>query len=265
MPSYKVTVALKSAGDKALSFDSPIKLGGIIVKSENKSDSNSPVILVEMTVDSQDLGDAKETATSLITEQILPVIVLCGEVPYEISDIKIIDLDPRWVIIGSKTIYVKVVPNIKEVRLDEFFEIFKSLKNLDEDSKSVLFRAIKYWNRAMSDPDPIDKFLNLYIALELLKGLLLRKEPSEKKREWVNTLYEKYNFNGLYGGYKINYIRNALLHYQKKVLSKEEAERIIEKHVDEFGREIFNLMKDYVECGGDTECLQKKRQQRNRS
>ncbi|CAI1492366.1 protein of unknown function [Thermococcus nautili] len=275
MSSYKVTVVLEPAGNSSIAFKEPVMVDGITLRTDDPSQNHRPKIYAEFELKSEDgLPQIENYAYSEIEKRVLPIIIFLSKSPYRIKDIKIGRLPEIYkrgtttevylfdtIRITDEVYITKTLGNAQA----EISSLLERLNRIDSESKSVLVRVIKYWNRAMGDPDPIDRFLNLYIALELLKGLSLRKEPSEKKREWVNTLYEKYIFNGLYGGYKINYIRNALLHYQKKVLSKEEAERIIEKHVDEFAREIFNLMKDYVECGGDTECLQKKRQQRNRS
>ena len=278
MPSYKITAVLEPAGSSSIGFNEPVEINEIKLWSENLNNGSMPRIYAEREFETEQEmphPQLERIAYSKIETEVLPVIVLLSDAPYRIADIKIERLPE--VKSTSKSVEVRLFDAIKPTDEDiniikifgnahaEISRINDNLKKIGLESRSIFLRSLKYWNRAMSDPDPIDRFINLYIALELLKGLLLRKEPSKKKREWVNTLHKKYNFNKFYEGYKIHDIRAALLHYKNERLSKEEAERIIEKHVDEFAQEIFRLMKDYVECGGDTECLQKKRQPKSRS
>ncbi|NJE60540.1 hypothetical protein [Thermococcus sp. 21S7] len=273
MPSYKVTVVLEPTGNSSIAFNEPVMINGITLRTEDPTRNPKPKIYAEFEFKSKDEPlQIKNYTYSEIEKKVLPIIIFLSKSPYLIKDIKIERLPEIYK--RGNTIEVHLFDTIhvkSEVHISMTFEdpqakissLLERLNRIDPDSESVLVRAIKYWNRAMSDPDPIDRFLNLYIAIELLAGKLVNKEYRENK--WVSALYDKFGVNGIYDGYKIHNIRAALVHYKNDQLDKEEAERIIEKHVDEFAQEIFELMKDYVECGGDTECLRKKRQQRNRS
>ncbi|RLF81703.1 MAG: hypothetical protein DRN92_03445 [Thermoproteota archaeon] len=273
MPSYKVTAILEPAGNSSIAFKEPVMIDDITIRTDAPNQNHRPKIYAEFEFKSDDEpSQIKNYAHCELEKRVLPIIIFLSKSPYRIKDIKIEQLPEIYergnttevhlfdtIHITDEVYITKTLGNAQA----EISSLLERLNRIDPDSKSVFVRAIKYWNRAMSDPDPIDRFINLYIAIELLAGKLVNKEYRENR--WVTALYNKFGVNGMYGGYKIHDIRAALLHYENDRLSKEEAERIIEKHVDEFAREIFNLMKDYVECGGDTECLQKKRRQRNRS
>ncbi len=276
MPSYKITAVLEPAGSSSIGFNEPVEINEIKLWSENLDNGSIPRIYAEREFETEQEmphPQLERIAYSKIETKVLPVIVLLSGAPYRIADIKIERLPE--VESGDKTVKVRLFETIRvtdEVKIivktfgntqAEISKINDSLEKINPESRSIFLRALKYWNRAMRDPDPIDRFLNLYIALEILAGELVNEEYRENK--WVNALYDKFGFNGIYEGHKIHSIRAALLHYKNNELSKEEAERIIEKHVDEFAQEIFRLMKDYVECGGDMECLQKRRQSKSRS
>lgn len=267
MPSYKITAVLEPAGGSELQFEDSITIEDIKITSKKPhADRLTRIIHIEFEVRGDNEKDAREKGYSEIAESVLPIIILLANAPYKIVEVDAKPVDnsgSHWIHVGTKTITVNVMPRPIEVKPEHILGLYYNLKKLEENSRKTFYRALKYWNRAMSDPDPIDRFLNLYIALEILAGELVNEEYRENK--WVNALYNKFGFNGIYRGHKIHSIRAALLHYKNNELSKEEAERIIEKHVDEFAQEIFRLMKDYVECGGDMECLQKKRQPKSRS
>ena len=228
---------------------------GITLRTDDPSQNHRPKIYAEFELKSEyGLSQIENYAYSEIERRVLPTIIFLSKSPYRIKDIKI-GRPPEIYKRGPTTeaylfdtiritdeVYItKTLGNAQA----EISSLLERLNRIDSESKSVLFRAIKYWNRAMSDPDPIDRFINLYIAIELLAGKLVNKEYRENK--WVNALYDKFGVNGIYEGYKIHTIRAALVHYKNEHLSKDEAERIVREHVNEFSHEVFKLIKIYFE------------------
>jgi len=244
MAVYRVTTVLEPADSKEIKMDELINLNRAKIYLDD-TDQNKSKLRIEFEVSSRDENSAKELALSEIMKEIFPAIVLITQKPYyQLPYIQIVPVNIQEVHI-SFPLTIKEM-QVVEIRSEEFHDLFRKIKRLDEQAKITLSRVIKYWNRAMSDSDPIDRFLNLYITIEILAGELVNEEY--RKHKWINELYDnnKFRINGMYEGYKIHAIRAALLHYKNKELSKDEAEEIIRRHVDEFSQEVFKLIKIYL-------------------
>jgi len=255
MPSYKITAVLEPAGNNSIAFKEPVMINGIILRTDDPNQNHRPKIYAEFEFKSEDEpSQIKNYAYSEIEKRVLPIIIFLSKCPYRTKDIKLERLPETYKRDNTKEIHLFTTIQITdEVYITktlgnaqaEISSLLERLNRIDSESKSVLVRAIKYWNRAMSDPDPIDRFINLYIALEILAGELVKEEYENNK--WVSALYDKFGINGVYSGYKIHHIRAALLHYRNKHLSKDEAEKIVREHVDEFSQEVFKLIKIYLD------------------
>jgi len=255
MPSYKITAVLEPAGNNSIAFKEPVIIGDIKLITDDPTRNPKPKIYAEFELKSEDgLPQIENYAYSEIEKRVLPIIIFLSKFPYRIKDIKLERLLEIYekgntteihlfdtIRITDEVYITKTLGNAQA----EISFLLERLNKIDSGSKSVLIRAIKYWNRAMSDPDPIDRFINLYIALEILAGELVKEEYENNK--WVSALYDKFGINGVYSGYKIHHIRASLLHYRNKHLSKDEAEKIVREHVDEFSQEVFKLIKIYLD------------------
>jgi len=255
MPFYKVTVVLESAGNSSITFKEPVMIDDITLRTDVSDQNHRPKIYAEFEFKSEDEpSQIKNYAYSEIEKKVLPIIIFLSKSPYRIRDINIEPLseirEEDNIIKINAIVPIQIgsrghISIVFEDPSAEVLSLLERLNRIDPDSESVLVRAIKYWNRAMSDPDPIDRFINLYIALEILAGELVKEEYENNK--WVSALYDKFGLNGVYGGYKIHHIRAALLHYKNEHLSKDEAERIVKEHVNEFSQEVFKLIKIYFD------------------
>ncbi len=126
------------------------------------------------------------------------------------------------------------------------------IEKLNADDRKDLLRAIKFWNRGATDTDAIDKFINFFIAFEIIgKNLVSSWKKDVKDDDWVKVFREVYGKKcGLmfyYGGKTASKIRAAILHHRTRGLSKEEAEELANKYADKFGADVLNLIVRFIE------------------
>lgn len=94
-------------------------------------------------------------------------------------------------------------------------ELAKKIDSMPKDRRDILSRVLKWYCRAMNDEDQVDRFIGLYVALEVIGEF---KHPEEKKstRKVKSVL--------------INYFLDQEL---EKGTSKETAEKLAKKLTDE--------------------------------
>jgi len=102
-----------------------------------------------------------------------------------------------------------------------------------------LIRALKYIRRGLFEEDHVDKFLNCYIAFELLAAAVKRYG----KKGWIANFCSSYGIKCEFGGNKVNEIRAALVHPETKKLSKEQAEELARAYAGEFCKEVFAALR----------------------
>jgi len=202
-------------------------------------------------------ANSAENIARVIQQQLIPALILASGIPFQWGSCFVQSLES-----GSSVVmlnsplrnppkYAPLTPNIA----NEVKNVLSQISRLDEDSRKIFIRALKYWVRGMTERDHIDRFVNLYIAYEFLgKNLLhfidIANDEIEKK--WVSLLWEEWGINGKYGGKKVHTIRAALFHYKasdknKDKLTKEEAENLIFRHINEFAQEVLKLFKKYLD------------------
>jgi len=183
-----------------------------------------------------------------VYEKILPILVLVSSTGFHFDPnsivIKIVCKDKGKVILSgvlsnTVTIKVKAIIKVSKGKLQEEIDRYKELlDNLDADTRKDLTRAIRFWNRGYAEEDPIDKFINYYIAFEIIGKNLLGYGNA-----WVTNTCKKYQLTCEFEEHKVNNIRAALLHAKTKNLTKEEAEKLAIKYAETFGHEILKLIK----------------------
>ncbi|MCD6301388.1 MAG: hypothetical protein J7L82_04880, partial [Staphylothermus sp.] len=140
--------------------------------------------------------------------------------------------------IKLKTQMIESKSNIQK-EINQFIGIWE---HLDSCTKENIGRAIKFWSRALAENDPINRFINYYIAFEILGKNIYHYHIEA----WVSSICKDYKLECNYEGYKVNEIRAALLHSRNKRLTKEKAEELAKKYADHFGRNIFQLLRELV-------------------
>lgn len=126
---------------------------------------------------------------------------------------------------------------VKQLGEDSIRKIEEVLRQ--DYAPGELIRALKYIRRGLFEEDHVDKFLNCYIAFELLAAAV--KRYGEKG--WIANFCSSYGIRCEFGGYKVNEIRAALLHPEAKKLSKEQAEELARAYAGEFCNEVFAALR----------------------
>jgi len=113
-------------------------------------------------------------------------------------------------------------------------------------------RALRFWNKGATEEDPIDKFIDIYIALEIFAKRILGY--SDLNEHVINELEKRF---GISFKYKINNkewsvcdIRNHLLHggacSAEKVKILDEVIEAADKISNRFKRDALDLFKIYL-------------------
>jgi hypothetical protein len=126
---------------------------------------------------------------------------------------------------------------IKQLGEDSMRKIEEVLRQ--DYAPGELARALKYIRRGLFEDDHVDKFLNCFIAFELLAAAVKRYGGEG----WITNFCSSYGIRCEFGGYKVNDIRAALLHPKTEELSKEQAEELARAHAGEFCNEVFAALK----------------------
>jgi len=126
---------------------------------------------------------------------------------------------------------------IKQLGEDSMRKIEEVLRQ--DYAPGGLVRAFKYIRRGLFEEDHVDKFLNCFIAFELLAAAVERYGGEG----WITNFCSSYGIRCEFGGYKVNDIRAALLHPEAKKLSKEQAEELTRAHAGEFCNEVFAALR----------------------
>jgi len=144
--------------------------------------------------------------------------------------------------------------NIKYTK-EKLAEAVLELKQLEgklQGSKQgeALLRAIKWWRKGFFEEDKVDKFLDYYIAFEMLASILGYKEckESEERRKaecaWAKSFAENYSITFRVGEMSLTEIRNNIMHAPGP--EKDEAEKLAAQHADRLGMELLNTIKKII-------------------
>jgi len=259
---YEFHVSFKLKSGKGYIFDDAVEYNGIKLKTENDKICGELVILV----DRPDFNLAKEEAIRKI-ETLTLLLTPVFEDGFAVEDVKV-TLPPRIIdkgreyehvefrAVSSINIYAELSINVyakyTKEKLDEAVLELKQLEGKLQGSKQgeVLLRAIKWWRKGFFEEDKVDKFLDCYIAFEMLASILgytKCKESEEKcKAEcaWAKRFAEAYSITFRVGKMSLTDIRGKIMHAPGP--EKDEAEKLAAQHADRFCMELLNAIKKIV-------------------
>ncbi len=185
-------------------------------------------------------GDTAETVLKEMREMSEKLAFLLSMALGDVFAVKDVDVVITAEERGKKDIMTADSAKIREEAL--------VIKQLGEDSMrkieevlrqgyapGELVRAFKYIRRGLFEEDHVDKFLNCFIAFELLAAAVKRYGGEG----WITNFCSSYGIRCEFGGYKVNDIRAALLHPEAKELKKEQAEELARAYAGEFCNEVF--------------------------
>lgn len=115
-------------------------------------------------------------------------------------------------------------------------------EGLSDDDEKEFLRAIKFYNRGLNEFDKIDKFINFFIAFEIIGKSLASNENA-----WINEISSKFNVKYHYEEFPLSQIRAAIIHRKNKSMDWHKAVEIVEKYVDAFGQDVSKLINIYLE------------------
>jgi len=200
---------------------------------------------VSMELDTEDEKQVQEIIAKVIEDDLLPLLTLTAGCSFE-YDLNYVLLEKPNGVNISRTLKVDIETSIfifTTVDTETFVESLKkfeeSIKRLDKKEKDWLIRALKFWSRGIIDRDHVNKFINYYIAFELLVRYVLKKEITI---DIIKELENKFSIKLTFDNYPVNRIRAAILHgrYKDKLVA-DTAIEIVRRNVDQFGGSIFTL------------------------
>jgi len=252
---YIYDVQFELIGTDGIVFEDEVKIGDFKLKSERSGIRFKIIGTTTIKLDKDDYKLARELAMKKIQQELLPLLVLTSNEGYIINKLTV-NLRPI-IKRNGKNVSITVVNTIdvkaevhafKIITKDTVESYIKELESykdkiekLSKEDRENFLRAIRYWNRGKVDDDKIDRFIDFYIAFEILGKNLAKNE-----NQWVKEICEDYSLRREYDGAKINEIRDALVHAKHKKLSKETAEALAIKYADEFGKDVFKLIIDFL-------------------
>jgi len=256
---YEFHVSFKLKSGKHYIFDGVIEYNGIKLKTENDKICRELVVVV----DRPDFNFAREEATRKIETLTLLLTPVFGD-GFAVEDVKV-TLPPRIIdkgrekvieiyehlglrVTASFNIYVKYTK-------EKLAEVVSELKQLEEKLQGskqgkALLRAIKWWRKGFFEEDKVDKFLDCYIAFEILASILgyTKCKESEVKCKtecaWAKRFAEDYSITFRVGEMSLVDIRGKIMHAPGS--EKDEAEKLATQHADRLGMELLNAIKKII-------------------
>ena len=168
------------------------------------------------------LEDVPRLVVAIRKEEHVVEIVICDFVRVEVSSIV--------------RFPEEILSKKEESKLKELSNKLDKLSNLERGED--LLRAIKWWRKGYLEEDEVDKFLDYYIALEMLASIRGYKDVKEFSEDHSITYKPD-------GRISIKNIRNLLLHALGQ--EKDEAEKLAKLCADRFGAELLRVIRKVVD------------------
>ncbi|MEM3880154.1 MAG: hypothetical protein QXD19_00225 [Candidatus Bathyarchaeia archaeon] len=234
MFKYTISTIAKQPKDNRINFENAPDINGVQIKPLDK-DHVELSIELEGTSDQQILEDARKRIESIIYALILtfgkPFIfenprIQCKDSVSLVS--KELMLSEHITITEKAEIEVKPATE----RFAKVAEFATKLESISPDAKEALSRLNKWFYKAMVDDDPIDRFIQLYIALEIIGACKYPNDSFSKRVKKV--LVDQLADSNL--AEKITNLRGSLFHFG---LKEEEARQYIPHMTEAVQKSIF--------------------------
>ena len=128
----------------------------------------------------------------------------------------------------------------KESELKELSNKLDKLSKLERGED--LLRAIKWWAKGYLEEDEVDKFLDYYIALEMLASIRGYKDVKKFSEDYSTIYTITYEPDG---EVNIKKIRNRLMHEPGP--DKDKAEKLAKLYADRLGAELLRAIKKVID------------------
>ena len=121
-------------------------------------------------------------------------------------------------------------------------EFMREIDSLSNDNREEFMRVFRFYNKGLWSKDVIDKFINFFIAFEILGKSMIKDEDG-----WISKICKSYNLKSHYDNIPLSQVRAAIVHRKNKKLEWHKALEIIKKHIYEFEQDIHRLIKLYLD------------------
>jgi hypothetical protein len=236
-------------------FDGMIEYNDIKLRTENGKICGELVV----SVDRPDFDLAREEAVRRI-EKLASLLTLAFDDGFIIEDVnvplRVLDKGREKIVEVYKFIGIRVEFEINvNYPREKLAEVLSVLRQIEMKLKGSgygeeLLRAIKWWRRGFLEEDKVDKFLDCYIAFEMLASILgytKCKESEERcKAEcaWAKRFAEDYSITFRVGEMSLTEIRNNIMHAPGP--EKDRAEKFATQHADRLCMELLNTIKKII-------------------
>lgn len=256
MVKWLATFKIKPTCDMVKVFTGEITLGDYTLRFKEEDNMFIGEIVKELNI--KNAIEARKILAECIERELIPSLILytgCGLI-FNPNDMQLQYEGPR-----TKGIVVSNVVSICAFSLivmnsESFKRKIKFYTNkiecLDKFRREWFLRALRFWNKGAMDSDPIDKFVNFYIALEIFtKRVLgysdLNKHVLEKIKIGYNVKFSYVIDNR---EWDVCEIRNHLIHggacSMKEIKKLDIAIEIAMKIVDRFGKDFLELIRNFL-------------------
>ena len=249
---YEARAEFTLQGRSKYQFDEVIELDGIRLETRNGKICGEVVVQTDKAdfnlVAEKAFKKANKTA-SLLTllfgegfavEDVVPRYIVAVEEKEHAKEIEIHEF-VRLHVEASLTIERRFSKEDLSKTKSELKELLNKLSKLERGED--LLGVIRWWRKGYLEEDKVDKFLDYYIALEMLASI---KGYKDKYQDWVRKFSEDYSItykpDGRVG---IDKIRNRLMHAPGP--EKDEAEKLVELYADRFGAELLKAIRKVVD------------------
>lgn len=245
MHKYIVTFKLRTLSNIHHVFDATLEFENFTLRTTQGE------IWGTTTIEKDNINLAREEITSKLDElaSLFTIIRKVGFI-FTIEDIRF--TQQPTIITGGKHTLVQFQESLSfaesdyescRISQDELKELGSKLKNLKnkiyqlKDGKEIL-RAVKWWRKGNLEGDKVDKFLDYFIAFEILASIKGYKSSYGEK--WAEQFCRDYSITHKLDGMTITRIRNYIMHAPGP--EKDKAEELAERYGEKFGQEVFKAI-----------------------
>jgi len=235
---------LRTSRYDVIDFEEKTEIDGVFIIPQSE---NQIKLQTELTGD--DDQQVLEIAKKRMESIVLALTIVSGA-PLILGDVQIESKEStsekQKTITLSKTLsltcIIKAMKKLEAKQLEEVSMLATKLDSLAPDEREALLRIHKWFCRAKLDMDSIDRFIQLYIALEVIGE---RKYPNQSYTNRVKqTLTDHLNDSKL--AENIVKTRGALLHSGKK-------ETVVNQYIPYMEKAILENMRKIAEL--NIKCL----------
>jgi len=209
MDKYVVSVFVEQPKAQGIDFGEKIEINGVEIIPQNEGKIKFSVEL-EGSDDQQVLENAKKRIESIVY-----ALTLEFGIPFKLEEARIeskVSVSEKQKKISlyehitlKDSVEVRIRPGAE--RLARISKLATKLEHIPSERRNLLSRIFKWFYRALIDEDPVDRFIQLYIALEVIGE---SKYPQETFTQRVKKVLTEFCNSDI--AKKVVKLRGTLLH-----------------------------------------------------